>query len=474
MAPAKEQKLLVHSKPLGCVLLLVLLSFLSLTFYSHPNADDFCKAAEVRQFGLVGSMIHVYFSWSGRYVAEGLLRLFPLSVELIKDYWVGPISIYILLGGAFWAFVKSVFGQRLGRLETGYVALIFFALYLSGAPNVYEVLYWNAASFTYQLGNASLLVLIAIAIRAEGYSPKGLILASIACAFLAMITTGTNEIGIFILLLVAAIGSITSCRLNSPARSVWVTTVVVTVVTGAFSILAPGNQVRAMTLPHRGKLLSSMYHASTLGFETLLQWSSSLALWAASLLLIPVIQVILSEAIKSERPPMGILIFPLLWAGAILGVFFTGFYTTGAAPQPRVVNVAYLIFLIGWMFSWAIVMFYLQGNLSSVQVLPRSILGMAKLALIIALLTSANFRSAHADLSRMGKLQEFFRIRYALIDEARSRAENDLIVPGARYAFHSLWEDELKDDPSYWANRCWASYFNLKSISLGNAVSPRL
>lgn len=465
---------MVSSKALIGVVLMVLSSFLLLTFFSHPNADDFCKAAEVHQIGLLASMIHVYHTWSGRYVAEGLLRLFPLSVELIKDYWVGPFSIFVLLGGGIWAFVKGVFGQRLGYLETSYFALLFFALYLAGAPNLYELLYWNAASFTYQLGNISLLVLVAFALWAEGRSSSGLLLSSISCAFLAIVATGTNEISICILLLVVAVGAIVSFRRKSSARYVWVTIMVVTVVTGAFSLMAPGNQVRALTLPHRGQLLSSMYRASTLGFETLLQWSSSLALWAASLLLIPTIQVILSDTLKYERPSAGILFFPLLWVGTIVGIFFSGFYATGAAPQPRVVNVAYLVFLIGWMFNWALVLLYLQNDLSGAHALPVSIAGMAKLALMIALLTSANFQSANSDLFRMVKLQEFFRVRYSLIDEATLRSDSELIVPKVRYPFHSLWEDELKEDPSYWANRCWATYFDLRSISLGNAVTPRL
>lgn len=465
---------MTYNKLLACVLVLVLSSFLSLTFFSHPNADDFCKAAEVRQMGFFGSVDHVYHTWSGRYFAEGLLRLFPLALELINDYWVGPFSIFALLGGSIWAFVKSVFGQRLGYTETGYLALLFFALYLSGAPNLYEVLYWNAASFTYQLGNVSLLVFIAIALRVQGRSPKRLTLAGIACALLAMVTTGTNEISICILLLITTIGTIASFRVNSSARFVWLTTLVVTVMTGAFSLLAPGNQARAMTISHRGKLLSSIYHGTTLGFESMLLWSSSLALWAASIILIPAIQAILSDAIKNERPSVGMLLFPILWIGTILSVFFIGFYTTGAAPQPRVVNVAYLLFLMGWMFSWALVSLYLRKDGGGTQALPDSIAGMARLALIIALLTSTNFRFANADLFRMGKLQEFFKVRYSLIDEAKVRSETDVIVPRVRYTFNSLWEDELKEDPSYWANRCWAGYFNLRSISLGNAVTPRL
>jgi hypothetical protein len=116
----------------------------------------------------------------------------------------------------------------------------------------------------------------------------------------------------------------------------------------------------------------------------------------------------------------------------------------------------------------------LQNDLSDAQAWPVSIAGMAKLALMIALLTSVNFQSANFDLFRMGKLQEFFRVRYSLIDEAKLRFDSDLIVPRVRYSFHSLWEDELKEDPSYWANRCWVGYFNLKSISLGNTVTPRL
>jgi hypothetical protein len=352
---------------------------------------------------------------------------------------------------------------------------LFFALYLSGAPNLYEVLYWNAASFTYQIGNISLLLLVAIALRAEGGSPKCLILAGIGCTLLAMVTTGTNEISICILLLITSLGSIFSFRSNSAVRFVWLATLIVTVMAGAFALSAPGNQARALTIPHQGKLLRSVYYGTTLGVESMLQWSSSLAVWAAAIVLIPTIHGILSDAIRQKRSTVGMVVFPVVWIGTILGIFFVGFYTTGAAPQPRVVNVAYLVFLIGWMFGCALLASrYLQTDGSGAQVLPNSIASMAKLALIIALLTSTNFKLANADLFRMGKLQEFFQVRYSLINEAKLRSESDVIVPRVRYTFNSLWEDELREDPSYWANRCWAGYFNLKSISLGSTVTPGL
>lgn len=170
-------------------------------------ADDFCGAADVHDYGVIGSVQHTYVSWSGRWsmqlATNALYAAFGQAAPLL-----GAVGLIIAGTGVFW---------RLYRVS-GLLLIVAFLTALD--TNIWQGVYWLPGGMTY----LAPLVLMGLLATIRDYR-----ILQFALAFLI---GGFNESAGLVVVLAGAL-------YRRPAI------VIGGVVGTALVFLAPGNAIRA-------------------------------------------------------------------------------------------------------------------------------------------------------------------------------------------------------------------------------------
>lgn len=445
-------------------LCLICSSFLILTFFSAPDSDDFCYAARALKLGAIDATIQHYQTWSGRYSQGFLSHLFSSVFSLTNSYWIGPLFVYCYLLLAHIILFYSILSDKANKTDILIIALLFFSLYLVNMPNIHQGIYWISGAFTYQFGNASFLLVISILIpQFFNTTNNGLIRNIIYCLFFTVLGIGTNEIIIVPFIATILIGAFFAIYFRIPSRYLWITTAFTAITASLFSIMAPGNWIRDQGYENSKKLFPSIYHSIVEGLNYFLQWSSSLSLWALTIICISIFNNYSNNKFKTLSPKI-IFTISIYWILLLSACFFPVYYATGETPAKRVLNVIYMIFIIGWFSILSLILLYFKDKITSTAI-PNFVHHGATIAFIIGLFTSTNFQAALDDIKNLDKRINFIDSRYRIIYQAKTTNHLDPIVPKVKYWSRALYEDTMKSDPNFWVNKCTANYFGLNSIA---------
>ena len=60
----------------------------ALSFYTTPQADDFCYANKALTHGVFGAPIDEYLEWGGRYSSTFIMALLVMHWDFVGAYWL--------------------------------------------------------------------------------------------------------------------------------------------------------------------------------------------------------------------------------------------------------------------------------------------------------------------------------------------------------------------------------------------------
>jgi hypothetical protein len=89
-------------------ILISLVPYFILAFFSYPSTDDFAYATKVLDYGFWAGQIETYNTWSGRYFATLLLSFNPVAQKWIWGFPLLPIALLLGLWGSLWYALNSV------------------------------------------------------------------------------------------------------------------------------------------------------------------------------------------------------------------------------------------------------------------------------------------------------------------------------------------------------------------------------
>lgn len=456
----------------------------ALTWYAHPNGDDFCVGVDVRDLGWAGCVERSYRleggRWAGYAVTCGLKQLAPLTAH----YPLGPLLMLALCVLATRYLVGSVLEVRRDRRMAWLLSVAFVALYWAGTPHPGETFYWLDSAQPYLLSVLLSMGVVGALLRLPERAGARRLPAVAGLALLAAFVVGLHEIIGLALLGVLAVGALVAQLEGDRRRLAWTVVAAAAALSFVAVFVAPGNEVRARGAQASersvvGTLLASLQmwlrvldapmvrgvapgsHGTPLG------WVLDPRLLAATLLFATSARLQRLRPRWTERTPeLWQAVVPLVWIGILAGSFLAGGWALGRALPFRVMNALYLVFLLGWFLT---VLVYLRSPDPEPRTTSApSLQTVSALVLALGLLFSTNLKLGVRDLAKGWARQYDRQMTWRYREAARLAAAGggELVVPEIALWPASYYRNEIRADPAAPQNRCVADYLGLDSIRL--------
>jgi len=446
--------------------------FFALSFYAHPQTDDFCEATDVRELGVAGTITHRYATWTGRYfyilVEANVVR----HLDLTRGFWaVGVVTLSLLLLSVF-ALVRSVTRGALTRWHAAGLSLGMVSLYLSLLPKPAHAFYWLTGAATNQLALITLLLAFALLLRDPRAMSRGGRIASTAAAALCVAASvGSYDTTMLMLLGLLLIGTVIAFIARDARRWPWLVALVAGLIGAAAVMLAPGNGVRGAMF-EKAPLLQAVDYSLTNALKWLVPYLLSPAVLVAALLFLPAGWALSRKlrAMTGGRCRWTLGLLPL-WGVMIVCAWLPAQYMMQGNPPPRTLNPVSMFVLVGVFASIVVVLAQKpdgggeRGGAANGFAMPRGVLAAGRVALAVVLLTQGNGNTALIQLK--GEARAYDRAmqdRYTTIRDAKARGETSVQVPPSPALPTLLIHKELSADPLDYPNWAAARYWELERI----------
>jgi len=444
------------------ILVISFLPFLLLYRYVHPSADDFNYTNIFLDKGLIGSQIFWYKAWSGRYIGNIILSLNPLIFHKIALYKITLFFIPFLLIYSMYFIVNQVF-TKLEFWKKLLISLWVISVYFSFMPKTSTALYWWAGTGTYQTGIIFFLFTIGNLIKY--YNTKILKYLWISIFFL-FLTIGTNETVMFMMDILLGMGFVILFIYSKKQTFIknhkyYLILLFAALAFSLIVILAPGNAIRSSYFPNKHKLNSF--------YRSYMMFKENIEIW---LPIVSIFGLFFINFIVKKQYDIAIKIFSinpifLFFTSIIITYlgFFPGFWSMGAPPPDRTVNVVYFFFVFTWfIFILNLYFFFIDKN--NDNKIPDFINVTLIIIIFVWLIKpTSNVSKAFLDI----KSKKAYRYDRALNDRYRLIKQFDknkavFNTPKLKVIPKTIFFRDVTPNPKDWRNNSYAKYWGLKSI----------
>jgi uncharacterized membrane protein len=223
-----------------CAVAAVLL--VRLSFFSFPQADDYCVGASLQKRGFLETQKRWYRGVNGRFAATAAFSL--AALVLWDHYWVFGTATMGLLLFSFWFLARTYMRQWAGPRVQFAVAAGLFAVYWACLPSVSQVIYWLSGGATYMGGAVLAMLLLGLLIgRVPAQTPGRRVVQLVPFGVLAL-AAGFQETLMVVLLCLLGIGFARSILQTRRNRLDWAVALAIAVAAALLLMQAPGTAHR--------------------------------------------------------------------------------------------------------------------------------------------------------------------------------------------------------------------------------------
>lgn len=454
-------------------LLFAALPVLLLSFFTHPQNDDYAHAMYTRSFGLWGGAVRWYYVWTGRYFSCFVLGANPLIFGSFTAYKI-VIAVFILIMIlSLYYFISELTSRKWSIKHRFIAALTVFVLYLSQMPGIAEGIYWMAGSLTNLGGVVMMLFLFGLLIRINRTPPGKLRFLFISLAvFLIFAISGTHELAMIYTFVILTTMVIIHVIKNHRLNPLWTFFTGVSFLCSLVVILAPGTKVRShlQTLP--------VDYLWTSLSSTVLHGSTDFALWLFKSPLLLIAALIIPFIVRMSKERTSPVIHPLLSVPLFLALFFGSYFTSYqgvGVMEARTLNGIYLLFVIGFFFNVYNTVVYLTVRAGKKPPDPPwyVVTALSVLVLLIFPVTDSNVKTAYADLldGTAYRYDQELYARYAAIEACPHyvcEVEPLRNRPKTIFWFDNAIDKKTDMNSEFWLGykKTYAAYFNKYVIIL--------
>jgi hypothetical protein len=450
------------------ILLVILLPFIILSYYSHPQADDFSAAATTVRLGYFKAVASVYNVWNGRWFSTALMQANPMAFGSISSCKLIPVAILVLLFWALFTLIKAVFPQIHHSRERFLCALALLALYLSGMPSIVQGFYWISGAINYQLANALTLFLWALMTKlAEAPANRAGKWGFTAAAILVFAVTGSNETHMALILFTFAAALAWRSLIKGKMDRLFAGLLVLAAIASAIVVIAPGNYARMAHDARTATNLAGTLSQSVLVMARLVRDQATNPLFL--ILTICAIPYFAAKLQNSRGPGAALSpgVFSGIWICSMLATVVPVVRVLGWVPE-RILNVTSLIFIMGWFLivNEIVRRILLKGSFRlALAPAPRYVIAIVIVLVLFALSGSNNIRAAWGNLldGTASRYDAELRRRY---DEIKSCPDKTCVVPPLTAFPSLLYYEDINTEPDSWLNKPYAEYFGKQAIML--------
>lgn len=463
---------------------MTIIPLLILSFFAHPAAgDDYFYSNSVIQNGFWEAQKMMYWGWQGRFFATALASVNPLVFGWIFGYKLVPIILIFLLLHSFYVLISEVTKRSLPLKTTLTLTAALFFLYVFNMPSLCEGIYWMVGTLTYQAPNIFTVYFFALLIRVYRTAEisKRRILVFISAGLL-IAAIGSNETIMFILLVSLSSIFVYRFLMSRKIDALLGLLLGIAIIASCVVIFAPGNTARASHTPHQPDLIKAL-SVSTMGSVTMMaEWLGSPIL-LLTMMFIPLGLQISNKLKKDENP---FAIHPLISTCMLLIVtgstFFPAAWARGNLGPLRVLNVGYLVFLLGWFFNIEVIIHYFNKSAFKLDKLFGYVYPILGVAVFCSLfMQHNNIRLAYSNLLPPKMIKGIISLEPRKSDlrgtayaydmkmwkryKALQQCQGDICeVKKFKSHPYAIFFEDIEENEKDWRNMTVASYFNKKGI----------
>ena len=451
-----------------------LLPLVVLAFRSHPALDDFGFAGAAQPMGWWAFQAWEYQRWQGTYTTNALLSgLNPLAHGVLEYYWLSPLLVLAALVLGAWQLCASL----LSPPRRGPATALLLLLVLVQLPSPAEGLYWLTGAWAYLLSGAGALCWGALLARAAQTRSARQFAAAGAITIVLM---GTNFVTAVLL---AGILLLVLLRSKAGQRMPWLILTALALVCLGIALAAPGNahrlaSVQAPRLAFGLQVVLAGARAGMAASYALLNWLGNGLLLAITLLLVPAMgRVAAQPTLALQRLTRSPLLLSVVALGLVMAAFLPTYLMVQLPPPPRLRNVIYLAFVVGWLLSaYAWVAWWVRQG----QAMP-SLPPYVRLALLgwlpLALATDHNTHLSHAGIGQgyttvvqayrdwlSGDAARYDAAQRARYVALRATAAPNVGLPPLPVQPTTLFYYDISANSTLWGNQAYARFFNKKAV----------
>jgi hypothetical protein len=436
-----------------------ILSYVGISFFAFPFADDFCfgwTAAEKISFA--EKFLKQYLNWNGRYSTDVLVQFHPLIT--------GSILVFQLCCAA--AIVASVvthyflFRSLLNTKKFALVGSLSFSLFfLYKLPNLSEHFYWYIGIVNYLLPQLFIAwhIIFLQKFREGGMKNNALI---VAAAMFMVIAIGFNEITALLIPLFYFVAVLVAHFKKLEAKKWLSALLVIAVIASAFVIFSPGNFGRAGNFSNNMRLFHSLFFAS-------LQTARFGIMWSLNLPFIFITLIVAANAHLVEIKGFEKIDWRLLFGFMLVAVFsgsFLPYFATGILGQHHTMNFVLWFF----MLLWPIVVvsfsrkYFIHHHFKSLEK------GSASIVLLIISAAILTVTGNGMNILRDTIEGNFTAYKTSFINRQQTIIENpeNAVMPLEKTT-RTFEITDARIDTSFWANKCIRFYYTQTYIPLQKA-----
>jgi len=453
------------------VLILCLLPYFLLFAYCHPSGDDFSYAILGSKQGLFPALIDEYNLWNGRYFSNVFVLKNPLIFRnsWLSIYRISLLGIFLSTIISFFCFLNYFFKKVLIRRTILLITLLIILLNLFQMPVLSEGTYWYTGVVTYQLANCFTLFYF-IGLHHFSNCKKGLsktlLFILLFCSILLL--AGFNEVEMLFLVALHVLIVVIQWRYKLANRTWFFGFLIASLIGFCLVYFAPGNKVReAYFIGESHRLGYSVLQTFLQMLRFSFDWTFNGVLILLSYIYLSFSQfvVFFSNLLRNHFFVNRWIAFITL-IGVLFLAIFPAYWSTGIMGQHRTVNMAYFYFIMLWFINltvWSDVLINTKifGN---VQI--------KKIALIVSILCigfSNNSFTAWKDLisNDAKNFNKQLNNRYLLLDSMDKHMDKIQTIPVLNIKPKSIFIYDLSNDPKYFPNTCYKTYWDLNSYLIG-------
>jgi hypothetical protein len=470
-APAATRALSLPAMLLAVAVGGIAVVAIGLWCFTWPIADDFVRAVEGREHGILGGAWIEYTSWSCRWAAGLVHFLIAAALPLTRFYGASLMAMTSLSLLLLSSLVAGTLGLRWRSRMTLVVIAIFAALWWSASPSVNELFFWRAAAVEYQLGWSAAIALAfaACSLDLAAAPARRWQLAALAAA--ALFVSGLHELAAALeagLFAVVAIGIRLARGRWRPAASVALAAALFGLV---IVILAPGNGAREAAVGAAPPLWHEALAAlGQIGRQVALWLIDPKSLAAAAVLIALRADGTIAPHWPERLTAAARWALTGVFAAVLVALYLVPAVALGGAVPARTLAGIHLVFLCGGLVivsAWAPCgAAWLARRIDSGKTLRWALIVLA-----LVLPASRNVAAGIADLRGPAEaFHSFMAARDVTLRHLHAYGVAAATVPviakaafPRSYVFHA----DIRDDADFWINRWTARYYGLAAVRAG-------
>ncbi len=468
---------------LSCsALLLLILPFFILSFFTWPSADDLSISFMAIKAGFWNYQALMYNDWTGRYTANFLEALNPLCWNQAWGYRLIPLLLLVALFFSVHAMLSAFARENYSRKEITIGSLILFALILNLFPGISEGIYWMTGAVEYLLASILSMFTIAILIKLQHaqLARSARILRFIMIAVFLIMIAGLNEISSLLMLGLLIIWLVWTYSVKR--KWDFKLTGLILILTGAIiaEMSAPGNFARmsVMSEPMNAGIAAGIVVSS---FAKII----GICLQSASFLLLSILFIPFAARKPKEGSiaeiiaSLSLIKVLLLSALIILCMYVPQALAMGINPPLRVHGLTLIVIIWLWFLILYIAIQSIQRKLIHPISIPSFVNAILVVAIVILTLTDfskepsgpyhyrSNIIRAWSDLGfRATPYEQQMQERLIRLQQKPVIAEDTIVFEPLRKIPTTIHFVDLTDQPSYWINVSYSEYYHCGAVQL--------